>query len=120
MRLRFTRGSNKVVKKHEVATHATPMDTFDAWMLAKKATQCKASRMPHPPIFRMARIGVRCSRRMKPSTAVSTTTLVIILYHTSGNPSKETSRPKMPVHPARKTATCKIIKVIVFSFIFSY
>ena len=53
-RRRFTMGSNRVVKKHEVATHATPMDTFEACMLAKKATQCRASKMPHPPIFMMA------------------------------------------------------------------
>jgi hypothetical protein len=51
IRLWFTSGSNRVVKKHDVATQATPMDTFEACILAKKATQCKASKIPHPLIF---------------------------------------------------------------------
>ena len=52
------------------------------------------------------------------STAASTTTLVIILYHTRGSPPNDMSRPKMPVHPARNTAICRIMSVKVFSFIF--
>ena len=119
-RRRFTIGSKRVVKKHEVATQATPMDTFDACMLAKNATQCRASRIPHPPIFIIARRGVWWSRPIQPSTAVSTTTLVIILYHTNGSPPNEMSLPKMPVHPARNTATCRIIRVNVFSLMFFF
>ena len=49
-RVRLMSGSNKVVKKHEVAMQATPTDTFAVWMLAKKATQCKAISTPQPAI----------------------------------------------------------------------
>ena len=50
-RLPLMSGSNRVVKKQEVATQATPIETFDTWILAKNATQCKASNTPHPHIF---------------------------------------------------------------------
>ena len=33
-RFRLRIGSSSVVKKHDVAIQATPMDTFDDWMLA--------------------------------------------------------------------------------------
>ena len=54
---------------------------------------------------------------MHPNTAASTMTLVIILYHTKGNPPKDISLPNMPVHPAKNTAMCSIIRVKVFSLI---
>ena len=115
-RLWFTSGSNRVVKKQEVATQTTPIETFDACILAKKATQCKANKIPHPQIFITARRDVLCSLRMTANTAASTTTLVIILYQTKGSPPSEISRPKMPVQPAKNTAICKMIRVSVFSF----
>lgn len=113
----LTSGSNNVVKKQEVATQATPMETFEACMLAKNATQCRASNTPQPQIFSTAPGLVLWTLFMKARTANSTMTLAIILYHTSGSPPSEMSLPKMPVHPAKNTAICRIIKVNVFSFI---
>jgi len=113
----LTSGSNSVVKKQEVATQATPMETLDACMLAKNATQCKANRTPQPQIFITALIAVRWILFIKASTANNTTTLAIILYHTRGSPPSEMSLPKMPVHPAKNTAICRMMRVTVFSFI---
>ena len=115
-RVRLISGSNRVVKKQEVAMQATPIDTFAVWMLAKKATQCKASSTPQPAICRTSRCPTRCRRPMDPSTRTSVTMLISIRYQTSGRPPSEIIRPKIPVQPARKTAVWRRIRVRVFSF----
>ena len=103
-RFRFRSGSRMAVKKQEVAMQATPMETFDAWMLAKNATQCKARMVPQPAMRRTERQPVRCRRPIRAITAARTGTLTIIRYHTKGSPPRVMSRPRIPVHPARKTA----------------
>ena len=116
-RFRPNKGSNSEVKKQEVAMQATPIDTLAVWMLAKKATQCRASRMPQAMIWRVVLPSTLCSRRVSARTVTSVTTLTIIRTQTSDRPPSEIIRPKIPVQPARKTAVWSRIRVRVFSFI---
>ena len=115
-RFRLISGSSRAVKKQEVAMHATPTDTFDVWMLAKNATQCKARNAPHPAIRQKAGQETLCSRRSSASAPASTGTLIIMRYHTSGSPPREIILPRIPVHPARNTAVWRMTSVFVSRF----
>jgi hypothetical protein len=50
---------------------------------------------------------------MMASTKVRVATLTIILYHTRGSPPREINLPKIPVHPARKTARWSMKRVLL-------
>ena len=118
-------GSKKEVKNDEVAMQATPMETLEAWMLAKNATQWIPRRTPQPAIIIAARhpgnktdccvleLPGREAVRMRMSTAARETSAIIERYQTRGRPPKEMILPNIPVHPARKTATCSRIRVPV-------
>ena len=110
------RGSKTAVKEQDVAMHATPTETLDAWMLAKKATQWIPSSTPQPAMAAAWAAVTLCRRRARSSIAARVTRAIIDLYQTRGRPAKEMILPNIPVHPARKTAIFSRIRVRVLSF----
>lgn len=97
------RGSRIAVKKAVLAITAKATETFETFIAAKKAIQCKAIMHPTPSMC-----DILLENEIEVLEVISTMankkgTAITILYQTKGMAFSEISFPHIPVNPKMST-----------------